>query len=288
MKLPDSSRSAALGMTLIFFFAPCAHVTHSGFIAGPQGRLRVDDGGAGGPLPVLFVHGNGGNHNQWRYQLEHVRMTRRAVAFDLRGMGESGPARNGDYSIDAMTDDVQAVADALHLRRFVIVGHSYGGAVVAAYAAKHPERVAGVLFADAGGNVKISDDAAAKFLAALRANKDKVVEQWFAPILANAKPSVKSEVLASVHNTAVEPFASALNDMRSFDAVRAVDAYHGPRLAVAAVPTEGPSSLHVQVPSLRVVKMERVSHWLMLDEPDEFNAILDDFLRGIDRSEPQH
>jgi pimeloyl-ACP methyl ester carboxylesterase len=281
LKLPDSSRSAALGMTLAFLFASCAHITRSGFIDGPQGKLRVDDGGSGRALPVLFVHGNGANHSQWRYQLEHVRKTRRAVAFDLRGMGESSLARNGDYSIDAMADDVQAVADALHLRRFVIVGHSYGGAVVAEYAAKHPERVAGVLFADAGGNVKMSDDAAAKFLAVLRANKDKVVEQWFTPILANASDSVKAEVLASVHSTAVEPFAAALNDMRSFDAVHTVDAYHGPRLAVAAAPIEGPASLHVQVPSLRVVKMQGVSHWLMLDKADEFNRILDEFLAEV-------
>jgi pimeloyl-ACP methyl ester carboxylesterase len=281
LKLSDSSRSAALGMTLALLFASCAHVTHSGFIDGPQGKLRVDDGGSGRALPVLFVHGNGANHNQWRYQLEHVRKTRRAVAFDLRGMGESALARNGDYSIAAMADDVEAVADALHLRRFVIVGHSYGGAVVAAYAAKHPERVAGVLFADAGGNVKMSDDAAAKFLAVLRANKDQFVEQWFAPILANASESVKAEVLASVHNTAVEPFAAALNDMRSFDAVHTVEAYHGPRLAVAAAPIESPASLHVQVPSLRVVKMQGVSHWLMLDKPDEFNAILDGFLAEV-------
>ena len=85
-----------------------------------------------------------------------------------------------------------------------------------------------------------------------------------------------------------KPFASALSGMRSFDAVQAVEAYHGPVLAIAAAPIEGPASLHVQVPSLRVVKMEGVSHWLMLDKPDEFNAILDSFLRDVDASESQH
>ena len=273
---------------LIVLVLSCAHVTHSGFIEGQQGRLRVDDGGSGRALPVLFVHGNGANHNQWRYQLEHVRTTRRAVAFDLRGMGESEPARNADYSVNSMADDVQAVADGLGLERFVIVGHSYGGAVVAAYAAKHPERVAGVLFADAGGSIKMSDEAAAKFLNALRTNKDKVVEQWFAPILAPASESVKAEVLASVHNTAIEPFAGALNGMRSFDPVAAIGTYHGPVLAVAAAPLENPASLHMQAPSLRVIRMQGVSHWLMLDKPDQFNQILDDFLREVDASESKH
>ncbi len=263
-------------------------MTSSRFVDGPQGRLRVDDGGSGAGVPVLFVHGNGANLGQWRHQLEHLRTTRRAVAFDLRGMGESEAARNGDYSVDAMTDDVQAVAEALHLRRFVIVGHSYGGAVVAAYAARHQERVAGVVFADAGGNVKMSDEAATNFINALRKNKDKVVAQWFAPILAHGTDATKQEVLASVAKTPVEPFVGALLGLRTFDAVAAVNSYHGPILAIAAASTEGPSSLHMQVPSLHVVKMEGVSHWLMLDRPEEFNRILDEFLSGVDASETQH
>ncbi|HEV8658114.1 MAG TPA: alpha/beta hydrolase [Thermoanaerobaculia bacterium] len=265
----------------------CAHMSPQ-FIEGPQGKLRVDDGGSGSGVPVFFVHGNGANHTQWRYQLAHLRPTRRAVAFDLRGMGESDVPKNGDYSVDAMSDDVQAIAEALHLRRFVIVGHSYGGAVVAAYIAKHPERVAGVVFADAAGNVKITDEAASSFFAALRANQDKVVRQWFGPILANASDAVKEEVFASVAKTPVDALASALNGLRSFDSVRAVETYHGPKIAIAAAANENPTSLHMQLPSLRVVKMEGVSHWLMLDKPDEFNRILDDFLRAGERpSRPQ-
>jgi pimeloyl-ACP methyl ester carboxylesterase len=73
-------------------FAACAHTTPP-FVDGPQGRLHVDDGGRGAAVPILFVHGNGGNLTQWTAQLEHVRHTRRAVAFDLRGMGMSDRPR---------------------------------------------------------------------------------------------------------------------------------------------------------------------------------------------------
>src|SRR5690348_5567949 len=105
-------------MTLASLFViACAHVNPQS-IRGPQGRLHVDDGGRGDAVPVLFVHGNGANLEQWRAQLDHLRPSRRAVAFDLRGMGKSDLPANGDYSVAAMADDVQAVADALHLRRF--------------------------------------------------------------------------------------------------------------------------------------------------------------------------
>lgn len=241
----------------------------------------MNDGGRGSALPVLFVHGNGANLTQWRAQLDHVRATRRAVAFDLRGMGQSEPARNGQYSPDAMADDVQAVADALHLNRFVIVGHSYGGSVVAAYAAKHPERVAGVVFADAAGAVKIPPEAAEKFKAAVLKNKDAVAAQWFAPILKDASDDVKKAVLDSVHNANTDAFIGALDSLRYFDAKQAIDAYHGPRLAIYAVPIQSEASLNVQFPAIPAKGMQGVSHWLMMDKPDEFNALLDQFLATV-------
>src|SRR5258708_5125663 len=177
---PHRMRNVACALLLAL---GCAHMTQVTSIQGPQGRLHVEDGGRGSLVPVLFVHGNGANLTQWRAQLDHLRLTRRAVAFDLRGMGQSDVPADGDYSVSAMVDDVQSVADALHLKRFVIVGHSYGGTVVGAYAARHPERVAGVVFADASGTVKFTDEAAAKFLTALRADKDGFTHRWFAPIL---------------------------------------------------------------------------------------------------------
>ena len=270
----------AFELALVALIAACAHMNPS-FIRGPQGKLHVDDGGRGNAVPVLFVHGNGANLTQWRAQLEHLRPSRRAVAFDLRGMGQSDLPANGDYSVAAMADDVEAVADALHLKRFVIVGHSFGAHVVAEYAAKHPERVAAVVFADGGGNVKISDEQAQKFLALLRKDKSRFVRQWFAPILAPSSEQVKNAVFASEDATPAEVIASALNGMRAVDMRALLDAYHGPRLAIAAADIESPSSLHVQFPDVPVRKIHGAGHWLMMDKPDEFNQILDEFLAGV-------
>ena len=253
----------------------CAHATPA-----PRG-LHIDDGGRGGALPVLFVHGNGGNVTQWRAQLDHLRRTRRAVAFDLRGMGQSAAPADGDYSIDAMAGDVEAVVDALHLRRFVIVGHSYGGAVVTAYAAQHPERVAGVVLADSAGNVRIAPEQAQKFLDALRKNKDAVVAQWFAPILKPSSDDVRKAVLDSEHNTPVEAIVGALAGLPKLDLTPLVAAYRGPRLAIAAADIESPASFHEQFPGVPVKKISGAGHWLMMDKPDQFNALLDEFLAGV-------
>ncbi len=265
---------------LLLFVTACAHTTPD-FIRGPQGRLHVDDGGRGDALPLLFVHGNGANLTQWRDALAHARASRRAVAFDLHGMGLSDPAANGDYSVAAMVDDVDAVANALGMRRFVLIGHSYGSHVVAAYAAKHPERVAAVVHVDGAGNIKATDAQAKKFTDALRRDKDAVVAQWFAPILADAQPATRDAVLASVHATNTEAFVEALDGARKVDLVALVAAYHGPRFAIFAKPLEKPGSFHVQFPQVPARGIDGVSHWLMMDKPAELNAALDDFLKKI-------
>jgi pimeloyl-ACP methyl ester carboxylesterase len=262
---------SALALLLL---ASCAHV--------PPRGLHVDDGGRGTATPVVFVHGNGANLEQWRSQLEHVRHSRRAVAFDLRGMGQSAPAADGDYSVAAMAGDLGAVVDSLHVRRFILVGHSYGGAVVAKYAAMHPDRVAGVVFADSAGSVKMSDEAAVKFERAVRKDRDGVVEKWFALILKPSSEATRAEVLASVRKSSVDAFVGAMGGLRHIDMKQLVEAYPGPKFAIAAADIESPGSFHMQFPEVLVKKLRGAGHWLMLDDPAGFNALLDEALNAID------
>jgi len=272
-----------LAFVLALLAASCAHVRPSdSFIDGPAGRLHVSDAGTGSALPIVLVHGNSANLTQWQAQLDHLRKSRRAVAFDLRGMGQSPAPANGDYSIGAMAADVAAVVDALRIRRFVIVGHSYGGAVVAAYLAAHPDRVAGVVFADSAGNVTMPKEAGDRFIAALRKNKDAVVKAWFAPILADATDATREAVLASTHATPVDALAGALIGLNGHDVGADVRSYNGPKVAIiAAGLAKNPSSFHSQFPEVPARPIEGTSHWLMMDKPDEFNRLVDEFLATV-------
>ncbi|MEW5870748.1 MAG: alpha/beta fold hydrolase [Chloroflexota bacterium] len=72
--------------------------------------IFVDDAGSGS-VPVIFVHSLAGNTQQWCAQLDHLRETRRAIAFDLRGHGQSAAPANGDYAIEAMAQDIRTVVD---------------------------------------------------------------------------------------------------------------------------------------------------------------------------------
>jgi pimeloyl-ACP methyl ester carboxylesterase len=249
------------------------------WVEGRQGRLRVDDGGRGG-IPVVFVHGNGGNRTQWAAQLGHLRAGRRAAAFDLRGMGESEIARNGDYSVEGFAEDVAAVADALGLKRFVLVGHSYGGAVVAAYAGKHPGRLAGLVFADVAGDIRSPLPEALR-RGLLPENYEDFTRRWFEGILVKGTDATQKAVFQSLRATRREVFIAATTALYTFDPTAALSAYRGPRLHIASFLADNPAAIHRGFKDMPVRVVPDASHWLMMDRPDEFNRVLDEFLAGM-------
>ncbi len=253
------------------------------WIDGPQGKLCVDDGGKGG-LPVVLVHGNGGNRTHWAAQLSHLRQSRRAIAFDLRGMGESARAANGDYSVEAFADDVASVADALTIGRFVLVGHSYGGAVVGAYAGRYPSRLTGLVFADTAGDLTNTPSEERETLreGLLPKNYDRFTQQWFEAILINATAQTRAAVMRSLRSTPPEVVIGASMALYTYQPQAALARYHGPRLSIASFLADSPSAIHRSLDGIRVRVMKGVSHWLMMDRPEEFNRLLEEFLMGLE------
>ena len=81
-----------------------------------------------GPLVVL-QHGGGQTRHAWKGAGETLgNAGYRAVAFDARGHGDSDWAKEDDYGVDFMVEDLKCVAAALGSRRPILVGASMGGA----------------------------------------------------------------------------------------------------------------------------------------------------------------
>jgi pimeloyl-ACP methyl ester carboxylesterase len=89
---------------------------------------------------VILVHGLGGFAESWRHNIGALARRCTVYAIDLPGFGLSSKPRC-QYSLSFFARAIHAFADALDIGRLAIVGHSLGGAVTAAYAAAHPERV---------------------------------------------------------------------------------------------------------------------------------------------------
>jgi pimeloyl-ACP methyl ester carboxylesterase len=127
-------------------------------------KLEVLDwGGTGRPLVLLAGLGNSAHgFDKFAPKLlakYHV------YAISRRGYGASdSPVPTGEnYSADKLGDDVIAVLDALKLTRPVLVGHSIAGEELSSIGSRHPERVAGLVYLDAGYSYAFYDTALPDF-----------------------------------------------------------------------------------------------------------------------------
>jgi pimeloyl-ACP methyl ester carboxylesterase len=93
-------------------------------------ELDVVDIGPRDAPTLIFLHGFPESHRTWRYQLPHFASRFRCIAPDQRGYrGSSKPQDAESYTPDKLIADIFALADALGVGEFTIVGHDWGGAI---------------------------------------------------------------------------------------------------------------------------------------------------------------
>jgi pimeloyl-ACP methyl ester carboxylesterase len=125
-------------------------------LAVPFTDERVEVGGAGvhylawgrpGRRGLVFVHGGGAHAHWWTHLAATFADEFRVLAIDLSGHGDSD--HRSVYALEQWTEEIVAVADDGGIAgRPVVVGHSMGGFVTIATAARHADRVAGVIICD--------------------------------------------------------------------------------------------------------------------------------------------
>src|SRR5687767_4360175 len=103
--------------------------------------------GEPGRRGLVFVHGGGAHAHWWTHVAAKFAAEHRVVAIDLSGHGDSD--HRDEYSLEQWTDEVVAVARAGRIDGPpVVVGHSMGGFVTIATAARHPDQLAGAIVCD--------------------------------------------------------------------------------------------------------------------------------------------
>jgi haloalkane dehalogenase len=104
--------------------------------------LSYRDTGTGSP--IVFLHGNPTSSHVWRNVIPLLSDRARCLAPDLIGMGQSGKPELG-YRFADHARYLDAWFTALDLRDVVLVGYDWGGVLALDWAARHPERVRGVV-----------------------------------------------------------------------------------------------------------------------------------------------
>jgi pimeloyl-ACP methyl ester carboxylesterase len=266
--------------------SPAAPLTVlSGSVRAPDGvEIHYEAAGNGAPAIVL-VHGWSCNRTYWKGQFAHLAKSRRIVAIDLAGHGASGLGRQR-YTIQAFGADVKAVVDALALRRVVLVGHSMGGPVALEAARLLPGRVVGLVGIDTLGQVGDQGSAEQEraLLDAMRADfraatRKFVLELMFTP---KSDPALAERVAQEMAEAPKEVAISALENLFAYNEARALAATKAPLRLINADrwPTDL-AAVRKHKPGVQLAVMEGRGHFLMLEDPAEFNRLLEGALKDL-------
>ncbi len=217
-----------------------------------------------GPYTVLFESGFGMDLNAWRKVAPAIARSARVVTYSRAGYGKSDARPEPRTPAQSSAELDQLVQAAGLQPPFILVGHSYGGLLIRAFAARHPGQVAGMVFVDP------SDEhfaAALRHLDAQRAaDDDRLMEQLTPPSL---RPELK-EVLAALNGP--RPVAGALPDVPAI-VITSMRAYASPEFfmqtpAAQALWRDAHANLISRFTGGSQVVTANSGHLVQMDEPE--------------------
>jgi pimeloyl-ACP methyl ester carboxylesterase len=218
------------------------------------------------------------------------------ISLDQRGHGQSDWAPDARYGTEQFASDLVGVMDQLGWERMVVVGHSMGGHNSMGFSAWHPDRVRGLCVADSRPSLPAERLHAMhrrghrgprrheSLDLALRSFRLLPAETLAAPDLLE---HLGREGIAEREGKFLYRFDPQCNGARQpVDGWTLLPDIKAPTLLVRGelspiMPKEMAERMEAAIPNATLVTMLGVYHHLVLDAPDAFSRILDDFLREL-------
>ncbi len=236
--------------------------------------------GGRGEEALVFVHGWTCDAEFWRGQTGGFPGLR-VVAVDLPGHGRSDKPRVA-YTMDYFARSIEAVMRDAGVKRAVLVGHSMGTPVVRQFYRLYPEKTLGLVAVDGALRLLFPKAQMDQFVAMFRANYQATAAQMVDGMLAPVKDAqLKADIRRSMLSTPDYVAVSAMEGMAD-EKLYEKDPIKVPLLAVLAKspfwPADTEQFLRSLAPKLEFHAWDGVSHFLMMERPQEFNQTLRAFL----------
>jgi pimeloyl-ACP methyl ester carboxylesterase len=256
------------------------------------------DIGEGELEPIVFVHGLGG---QWQNFLENIpraAQERRVIALDLPGFGRT-PMPSERITIPGYGRCVDSLCEKLSLGRVDMVGNSMGGYVAAEVAIQFPERIDQLILVSAAGissaNIarapiltagRIATAAVSYTAARLRPIAARPKSRHLALALVARYPSLLRADLAYegfFKGTGKPGFDDALRASLEYDFRDRLPEIRQPTLIVwgekdSIIPVRDATEFERLIPDSRKVVMKNTGHIAMAERPQAFNDLMMEFL----------
>ncbi len=269
--------------------------TKSGFVNSGNARLYYETAGNG--IPLVMIHAGVADSRQWNNEFAFFARNYQVVRYDMRGYGKSEPV-DGEFN---HMDDLVAVLNTLGLHEpVVIMGCSMGGGLAMDFALTHPSRARALIMVGSGpSGLELDVPTSPKF-----ADAEKAFEAGDLDLVAEIETQIwfdgtgrtPEQVNQSMRTLLYEMNHQALSyevkqlgkrlpntEAPAFDRLAdlkipvliIVGAQDTPYIQAAA------NYMTETLPSARKITIEDAAHLPNMDHPDEFQAYVTNFLKGI-------
>jgi 3-oxoadipate enol-lactonase len=254
-----------------------------GNISTTLGRIGYLEAGGGDATPILFLHGVGSDKSVWQRQIDHFAKSRRAIAFDYPGYGES------DFRQDATRDDyadaILAAMDALRLSQAHVCGLSLGGVIAIAMHSAAADRCTSLIIADSFAAHPQGQAIHDRSVAASRAMSMRELAEARTGVLLGptAGPQLRAEVIDTM--AAIDPAAYRLGAAAVWlaDQRDRAAAIKVPTLVLVGeedqiTPPPLSEELHQIISGSELVLIPAAGHLANIERPQAFNSAIESFL----------
>ncbi|MEQ8663724.1 MAG: alpha/beta fold hydrolase [Gammaproteobacteria bacterium] len=256
-------------------------------------RLAYDHAGSG--AAVVFLHGIGGNADNWHRQLAMLADGYHAVAWDARGYGNSDDYA-GALDFADFAADLLRLLDHLGCARAHLCGLSMGGRIALDFHDRHPARVASLVLVDTfpGYDAAFTQEGRERFV---RERRQPLLEGKaladIAPAVAaslvspHASPAVTQQLVDSMCKLHKVSYLKTIEAMTMYQPVSDVAQIRVPVQVIVGAddrltPPRVAQKMAAAIPDARLLVLADTGHLSNLERPDEFDACLRGFLDSLD------
>jgi pimeloyl-ACP methyl ester carboxylesterase len=261
------------------------------FVSLDEAELYYEVRGDGEPL--VLVPGFASGAWSWDWQVEELARDFRVVTFDPRGVANSKLNNGPSVSISKIADDIVGLLDNLDMHSAHMLGISFGGFVAQEFALRYPERLKRLVLASTslGGpnHVAPATEVLAAFASTVGLNSSERIRKYltmaFTPTFIEKHAEVIDRFCTLREHNAVpeEVYRQQLASAVAFDAERQAPCIQAETLVLTGdadtvVPAENSKRLARAIPHATLGVIEDGGHMTFVEQAEEFNSFVRDFL----------
>ncbi len=244
---------------------------------------------------LIFLHGIGGNKDNWKRQMDFFCSTHTVVAWDARGYGDSDDY-DGSLHFRDFSHDLLRLIDHLGFEKSHLCGLSMGGRIILDFWEVYPDRVLSLALVDTfpGFDDSFSMEGREKFI---RERRQPLVEDGkepadIAPLVApslvspTASKEIINELIASMNKLHKFSYIKAIESMTRYESVTDVSEIDVPVQVIVGqedklTPPSISRKMHGQIKDSRLSIIPGSGHLPNIEKPVEFNSSMKNFLEEI-------